>query len=423
MKNKTYDMNGYTLHTIETDRFKTIGFKVCIRNDNKKEDDKYLPLLWRMLLSTSSKYKTLKEINEACTEIYDPYYSIRTIESGKETILGLSATFTNEKYTEKGMNEKNIEFVTHFLFNPKIKNNKFDEKLFETKKTKLIEYYSSIKDYPRDYADGRLEEEMISLDYKNYSLSEIIEVTKNLKNEELYEYYKKTMKEGKLDIFVCGNFDSKDIKEIIKKHITFKEKKKEIPNHVFNQNKYNKKPNIVIEQSNNVQSNLLIGCKAINMTNHERQYAFTVYSWILGGGMNSLLNRTVREENSLCYYIYAARKSLMGIMKIYAGIDGEKFEKTHNLIKEQMKNIEKGNFDDELLEGVKKIYYNSLKSTLDYQDDMMTSHISEVFLNYDSIEQRKKEMEKITKEDIMKFAKKVHIDTVYLLKGETKWKK
>ena len=420
MKNKTYDMNGYTLHTTETDRFKTIGLKVCIRTDNKKEDDKYLPMLWRILVSTSSKYKTLKEINEACTEIYDPYYSIRTIESGKENIFGLSATFTNEKYTEKGMNEKNIEFVTDFIFKPKIKNDKFDEKIFETKKTKLIEYYSSIKDYPRDYASGRLEEEMISLDYKNYSLDEIIEITKSLTNEELYKYYKKIIEKGKLDIFVCGNFSSKEIKEIIKKHIKFKEKNSQTPNHVFNQKNYNKKPNIVIEKSSNVQSNLLIGCKVLNMTNHERQYAFTVYSWILGGGMNSLLNRTVREENSLCYYIYATRKSLMGIMKISAGIDGENFEKTYKLIKKEMKNIEKGNFDDELLEGVKKIYYNSLKSTLDYQDDMMTSHISEVFLNYDNIDKRKKEMEKITKEDIMNFAKKVHIDTVYLLKGETK---
>ncbi len=423
MKNKTYEMDGYTLHTTETDRFKTIGLKVCIRTENKKEDDKYLPMLWRMLISTSSKYDSLKEINEACAEIYDPYYSIRTIESGKENIMGLSGTFTNEKYTEKGMNEKNIEFLLSFLFEPKIKDGKFDEKIFETKKEKLIEYYSSIKDYPRDYADGRLEEEMISLDYKNYSLKEIIEITKNLTNEELYEYYKSTMNKGKLDVFVCGNFDSEKIKKIIEKHIKFKGKSKEKIDHVFNQKKYNKKPNIVIEQSNNVQSNLLIGCKVLDMTNKERQYEFTVYNWILGGGMNSLLNRTVREKNSLCYYIYANRKSLMGIMKICAGIDGENFEKTYKLIQKEMKNIEKGNFEDELLEGVKNIYYNSLKSTLDYEDDMMTSHISEVFLNYDNIEKRKEEMEKITKEDIMKFAKKVHIDTVYLLKGDSKWKR
>ena len=40
MINKRYDMNGYTLHTTETDRFKTIGIKMSIRTKNKKEDDK-----------------------------------------------------------------------------------------------------------------------------------------------------------------------------------------------------------------------------------------------------------------------------------------------------------------------------------------------------------------------------------------------
>jgi len=420
MVNKKYDMNGYTLHTTETDRFKTIGINMSIRTKNKKEDDRYLPLLWRILLNTSSRYNSLKEINEACAEIYDPSYTIRTIESGRENIVGLSGTFTNEKYTEKGMNEKNIKFLSHFLFEPKIVDGGFDKKVFETKKEKLIEFYSSIKDYPRDYADGRIEEEMISLDYKNYSLDEMIEETRSLTNKELYEYYKKMMSEGVLDIFVCGNFDSEDIKKIIDKNISFKGKTSGDIDHVFNQVKCNEKPNIVIEEASNVQSNLIVGCKIINMNNHERQYEFTLYNWILGGGMNSLLNRTIREENSLCYYIYASRKSLSGIMKIYAGIDAVNFDKTYDLIKEEMENIKKGNFDNELLEGVKKIYYNSLKSTLDYEDDMMTSRVSEVFLKYDDIDKRREEMEKVNKEDVMKFASKVHIDTVYFLKGMSK---
>ena len=36
----------------------------------------------------------------------------------------------------------------------------------------------------------------------------------------------------------------------------------------------------------------------------------------------------------------------------------------------------------------------------------------------DRIDVRKKQMEKVTKEDVINLAKKVHIDTVYLLKGE-----
>ena len=33
-------------------------------------------------------------------------------------------------------------------------------------------------------------------------------------------------------------------------------------------------------------------------------------------------------------------------------------------------------------------------------------------------EKRKKEIEKVTKEDIIKFSKKIHMDTIYLLEGE-----
>ena len=36
----------------------------------------------------------------------------------------------------------------------------------------------------------------------------------------------------------------------------------------------------------------------------------------------------------------------------------------------------------------------------------------------DSIEKKRLNIEKVTKEDLMKFAKKVHIDTIFILKGD-----
>ena len=102
----------------------------------------------------------------------------------------------------------------------------------------------------------------------------------------------------------------------------------------------------------------------------------------------------------------------------YAGINGEDFDKTYKLIKEEMSNMEKGNFSSELFEGVKEIYYNSLVKIDDSQSDLVASYTSELFVGNDSPDIRKKEMEKVTKEDVMNLAKKVHIDTVYLLKGE-----
>lgn len=412
-----YDMNGFDLHVIKTDRFKTISYNINIRFDDEKDTERYMGLLSRLLIQTSKKYDSLRDINVACASIYDPSYNIRVLSSGSKDILTLTASFANEKYTEAGMNEANFKFLTSFIFEPKIIDNGFDREVFEIQKEKLLEYYRTMKDRPQDYAGGRLSEEMKCKKYDVMSLDDLIKSIESLTAKDLYSFYRKIMDEGKLDIFVCGDVEPLEIRDIFSKLIKFKGTKEKIE-HLVKQTSYNKKERIIIEPSNNVQSNLAIGCKLMDLTDFERNYVFVLYSWILGGGMNSLLTQTVREKNSLCYYIYAVRQNLFEIMKIYAGINGSDFDKTYSLVKEEMNNMEKGNFSLELFEGVKEIYYNSLIKIEDSQSEIVGNYTSELFTHNDKIDVRKKQMEKVTKEDVMNLAKKVHIDTVYLLKGE-----
>ena len=418
MEYLNYDMDGYEVHVIKTDRFKTVFYSVNIRFDDERETERYTSLLSRLLMQTSHKYNSLRDINAFCASIYDPSYNIRVLNSGKENILSLTASFANEKYTEKGMTEKNIKFLSEFIFEPKVIDGGFDREVFETQKEKLLQYYRALRDNPQNYANSRLSEEMKVRKYDVMKLDELIQSISMLTALELYDFYKKVMSEGKLDIFVCGDVDGDEIKKIIGKSIKFNGSKKGDINHLVRQCDYNKKEKIVIEPSSNTQSNLIVGCKLLDLTDFERKYVFVLYSWILGGGMNSLLTQTVREKNSLCYYIYAARQNLFETMRIYAGINGEDFDKTYELIKKEMDNMEKGNFSIELFEGVKEIYYNSLIKTSDSQSDLVASYTSELFIGNDSLDIRRKEMEKVTKEDVMNLAKKVHIDTVYLLKGE-----
>lgn len=412
-----YDMNGFDLHVIKTDRFKTISYNINIRFDDEKNTERYMGLLSRLLIQTSKKYDSLRDINVACASIYDPSYNIRVLSSGSKDILTLTASFANEKYTEAGMNEANFKFLTSFIFEPKIIDNGFDREVFEIQKEKLLEYYRTMKDRPQDYAGGRLSEEMKCKKYDVMSLDDLIKSIESLTAKDLYSFYKKIMDEGKLDIFVCGDVEPLEIRDIFSKLIKFKGTKEKLE-HLVKQTSYNKKERIIIEPSNNVQSNLAIGCKLMDLTDFERNYVFVLYSWILGGGMNSLLTQTVREKNSLCYYIYAVRQNLFETMKIYAGINGSDFDKTYSFVKEEMNNMEKGNFSSELFEGVKEIYYNSLIKIEDSQSEIVGNYTSELFTHNDKIDVRKKQMEKVTKEDVMNLAKKVHIDTVYLLKGE-----
>lgn len=417
MKYYDYDMDGFKLHVIKTNRFKTVFYSINIRFEDNKDSEVYTSLLSRMLIQTSSKFNSLREINTYCASIYDPSYNIRVLDSGSENILRLTSSFANEKYTEKGMLLKNLEFLTSFIFEPKIVDGGFDKEMFDIQKEKLLEYYKSMKDNPKEYAKGRLAEEMQIKKYKVLKLDDLISGISNLSEVELYNFYQSIMSKGCLDIFICGDVDEKEVKEIFSKLIKFKGTHKKI-NHLVKQHDFKDMPKIVVDKTNNTQSNLIIGFKLDNLSDFERNYVFVLYSWILGGGMSSLLSQTVREKYSLCYYIYAVRQNLFETMKIYAGIDGVNFEKTCNLIQDELENMENGNFSLELFEGVKEIYYNSLIRIEDSQDDLVASYVSEIFINNDSISDRKKNMSKVTKEDVMNLAKKVHVDTIYLLKGE-----
>lgn len=418
MKFYDYNINDFNLHVIKTNRFKTVFYSVNIRFDDAKENERYTSLLSRLLIQTSSKFDSVRDINAFCASIYDPSYNVRVLESGSQNILCLTASFVNEKYTEKGMNKKNFEFLSEVLFEPKVINGAFDEEVFKVQKEKLLEFYRTMKDRPQNYAGGRLSEEMQIKKYQVYKLDELIAAIESLTAKDLYEFYKMIMSKGTLDIFVCGDVNPLELKDMFGKLIKFRGTNSGKINHLVKQVTYNEKPNIITEPSSNTQSNLIVGCKCMDLTDFERKYVFVLYSWILGGGMNSLLNQTVREKNSLCYYIYAVRQNLFESVKIYAGINGEDFEKTYKLIQGEMENMRQGNFSSELFEGVKEIYYNSLIKIEDSQSDLVSNFTSEIFVDNDDVETRRKQMAKVTKEDVMNFASKVHIDTVFLLKGE-----
>lgn len=406
----------YDLHIIKTEKFKTVRMKVDLRTNAQRETNAYMSLL-QNILTVSTKYKSLKERNIICADLYDPMWSIRSVDSGSKKCLSLAATFTNEKYTEKGMNEKTIKYVLDFLFNPKTVDNHFDKEIFENEKTNCLEYLKSLKDNPDAYSNYRLMGNMQIYDFKPLTIEDYIKQTEEITEESLYRFYQNLLKNSKMDIFISGDIDENQIKEILEKLIKRNSNIETLTSHYIDQKEYNESPKIIKEKTNNTQSKLAMGLKAVNLTETEKKYTLLLYSWILGRGTNSLLFDDVREKHSLCYYIYSNAKPLEGIINIYAGIDCDKFEKVHELIKENMKKIEEGNFSDEKIKSVKNTYNNSLINIEDSLISITENLESQIFIKSDDLETRKTEIEKITKKDIQNVAKKVHIDTIFLLEG------
>ena len=61
---------------------------------------------------------------------------------------------------------------------------------------------------------------------------------------------------------------------------------------------------------------------------------------------------------------------------------------------------------------------NSLKELEDNPDSLISLYAGIEYLNSDTLEDRFTKINKVTKEDVIKLASKIHLDTIYLLEGE-----
>lgn len=416
MNYKKHNMGNYNLYFLKTNKFKTISLSIRLKKEKTKLDAVYASILKEVLKSGTNDYKNINDYYRASLDLYNPSIKISTSNYGKDRTFLINGKFANEKYTEKDMNKKTIEFIFSSLYNPKTNNDEFDSEIFDICRHDYIELLKSAKDDPFKYAQDRLWEEMNVYDFEILNNEEAIKIAEEMTSKDLYKYYKTLFTENSLDIFVVGDFDDEQMKDIIK-NIVKGDFKSSIQNRPIEHSKIEKEREIV-ETIKTSQSQMAIGLKFKDITDFERKYVSIFYASILGGGWSSKLFQTVREENSLCYYIGASRSISHSVMFIYASIDANSYKQTLKLIKEEILSMTKGDFTESHMDQVKQVYYNSLLEIEDNQTLLMNSLIDFITTGNDDVEERKKQIEKVTKEDIIALAHKVYLAVIYFLKGE-----
>lgn len=407
---------AYNMHIINTNKFKTIKIKISFKRKITKEDITYRNMLVNLLMESTKKYPTARLIEIESENLYNVGFHSSTSSSGNYHIMNFECTFLNEKYTEIGMTQKSLEFFLNFLFEPNIEEGKFNEKAFNISKNILKDDILSYDDSPERYSNQKLLEAMVPNNPTSYNSFGYLEVLEAITPESLYEYYESVLKSDLIDIFIIGDVDN-DIKELIKDNFNIKTLKKESSTHFLENKKLKSRFKIVKESKRLEQSKLLLGYKISPMTKREKMYVSYIYSYILGGGPDSMLFKNVREKNSLCYSVNASIYAISDLMIIKSGINAKDANKAIKIIKEQVKKMQKGNFDLEEIEKAKVTYLASLKGLEDNPNSILNIYTSKEYLDYDLVDERIKQIKTVTKEEIIALAKKIHPDTIFMLEG------
>ena len=412
------DLGAYKVHIIKTKKFKTITLQVNFRRKIEKEDITIRNLLRNMLTESSKNYKTKKALTIKAQDLYAADISISNSRLGNYINTDFYLEVLNDKYTEKGNFYKSLDFCFDVLFNPDVTDNKFNKEKLDIQKSLYKTSLEKQKEDSQMYSIQRMFEEMDSNSPSSYRMLGYINDIDKVDEKYLYKYYKSMLEQDLVDIFIIGNIDEEEFIEYLKTNFKIKTFKKQKAPYRIEEVKPKQKKNIVKETINSKQSNLAIGCRLYNLDDYERNYVLSLYNVILGGYTDSLLFKDVREKNSLCYTIGSVPNKLDNVLLIRAGIDKENYKKTIELIEKDMNAMKKGKFTENDLKVAKEFYETALDTTLESPSRVIYNYFMMDLLNTDDLETKRKKMNKVVKEEIIKVAKKVKIDTIFLLEGD-----
>ena len=420
MKYKKINFGPYNLHMIKTNRFKITTIELIFCNEVKKEEITITNFLASAMCYTTKKYNTKIEFAKKLEELYAAKVFPTCYRLGNAYNFDINMSLLNDKYSEKNLLEKGLDFLKEIVFNPNIIDNCYDEKTFKVIKNEEKSQIERVKEDPRRYSLLKLLENVNKDEKYAYIADGYIEDLEKITRENLCDFHKKLINESIIDIFIVGDIDFRKVQKIVKEKFNFIGTREVNFDPFIKEKKHNKKINELYEKDNTNQAKLSIACTMENLTKYERFSVLNLYNLILGGTADSKFFKNIREKYSLCYYVSSVGNKLDNLLLITSGITKENYKKMMTLIKKEMDDMRKGNFTEEELEKAKKYYLTILEEIDDKPNQIIASFYAMDKINTDSIEERKKKTAKVTKEEIMALANKIHLDTSFLLGGDKK---
>ncbi len=416
---KTYKCNSYNIHTIKTDRFKTVHMEIIFRKNIVKEELVNYAFLVDMLMESSKNYPKRKDVITKLEELYKLVVYGTTVKTGNVLNSNFMADFIDPKFIdEEDYLENVIKFIFEMLMNPNATNEEFDLKEFNFVKERLKREIKSIDENPFKSSMRKAIEAMDKSSVTAFPLMGSVEELDDITPSSLYKYYKKLFKDNTCDIFIIGNVDSDNIVSLIQKY--FKHRYIYTNKLVLRvDNKEKKKVTTKEDVSENLQANLVMIYNIGELPEVERHVTMQVFNYIFGsGGLTSKLYKRIREENSLCYNISTLYLKYDELIAIHISLDTANVKRAVSMVKKCLKEMQTGDFLDSDLEDAKKSISLALNLTSDNNSSLLNNYVFHEFDNLPLIDERKKSLAKLTKEDVVNVSKKLKLNTIYVLKGK-----
>lgn len=422
VNHKKTDLHGMTVHTIETKKYKTTSFILQIKEAINEKSVTKRALLAYVLQSGTKDFPSSKELRSALDDLYGATLNADLSKKGENQVISIRMEVANEKFLSNSepVLDKAFHLLSQVLLAPAEENGVFKEGIVKKEKRSLKQQIESIYDDKMRYANKRLLEEMYESEPYRLNVYGNENEVDAITSRELYDYYKEVVKNDKVDLYVIGDISTDEMIEKVKKHFRFSEDRNEKENQKQDTKKEKQVSEVkeIFEEQDVQQGKLHMGYRTYTTYSDEDYFALQVFNGIFGGFSHSKLFMNVREKESLAYYAASRFESHKGAVFVMSGIETANYEKAVKIIKEQHEEIKNGNITDAEFEQTKAMINNQVLETIDHPIGLSEVLYHNVVAGTNrSIEAWMDGIKRVTKEDIVKVAQKVTLDTIFFLKG------
>ena len=412
--------NGVTFHGIGASRFKTGRLTAAMLLPLSAETASANAILPYLLRRSCRKYPTFRKLNEKLSSLYGASLQAQVYKLGEVQVLAVSAVGLDGRYAleREDVAGELAELLCSILFEPAFENGRFRREDIDQEKRQLIEKIDSEFNDKRIYAQTRCVELMCRDEAFGVDRFGAREQAEALTGEEIFSAWRRALSGARMELMMVGGSDPERAAEGFQKAFAQVSREEILPCGTQIITKADKVKEFH-DTMDVAQAKLVMGFRTGTAAPGGDVTAMQLMSALFGGTPHSKLFLNVREKLSLCYYCSSSYDRHKGIMMVQSGVEQKNIEKAREEILRQLQAVKDGDFSDEDLEAAKMSVANSFRSMSDYLSGLEAWYLSQTFEKTAlTPEQSAEAVGGVAKEQIVKAARTVSLDTVYRLTGK-----
>lgn len=382
-------------------------------------------LLLSVLHRGTKRYPSVAALNRRLDYLFGTEMSVRNYYRGDCHVVGLAADLLGSEYLPQGQGERLMEDVLEvmrdILFDPLLdEHGLLRSHYVESEKNLQCDAIRALKNSPRAYAIEHCFETLYQNEPCGVPIYGTEEMISRVTAEDLTAHWRRLIDQIKIECFYVGSDEplavSDRVADVLLPMLRDDAKGRAVP------------PTEIVRSAEAVrqvseelavaQGQLVIGVRTgVSITDPD-YYACAVANDMLGASPISKLFVNVREKHGLCYHCSSSYNSYKGVILITCGLQPQKRALAEREILAQLESLAKGEFDPAELDASKKSYENVYRQLEDSPTALESYYLGRALMRIEeSLDDCRRKFASVTREDVLRVAKRFSVDTVYFLNG------